>query len=449
MAPQIDEALLDDTAELLRKDSRDTLRALATAGAQTREAVRLSDEAGVDRLGADERPRSVLVAALGGSSVVAQILELLAEPGSPVPVLARRNLPLPGWVGPLDVVVAISLSGRAPGPLAVAGEAARRGALLITVGATDSPLAQVCARARGVHIGVGRDRINSRTALWSLLTPVLLAFDSEHLGLINASPPVLAQVADRLDEQAETFRPSSESFVNPAKLLAVQLAETVPMVLGEGPLGGVAAARASSMLARTARIPAVFGELPDDASQIVACLDGPFTSTGADDPDRATTSRPGTYDPARIRLGDVDTRLWEPHHFDEPDGELLERPTGPGGTGRSGIFADPYLDGPSYPPLGLWVLRQDTDHDQPGHDQPGHVEGASGRDIARVSDAVVETATSAGVRVMQTRAQPGTPLVQLADLLAAVDFTATYLGLGLGLDPSISPHVADLRDRTR
>ncbi|MBA2697046.1 MAG: phosphosugar isomerase, partial [Actinobacteria bacterium] len=112
MAPYLDEALLDDTDELLRKDSRGTLRALATAGAQTREAIALAGEAGVDRLSRSERPRSVLVAALGGSALVADVLELLAEPGSPVPVQARRNLPLPGWVGPLDLVVAVSLSGR-------------------------------------------------------------------------------------------------------------------------------------------------------------------------------------------------------------------------------------------------------------------------------------------------------------------------------------------------
>lgn len=427
MAPHIDDALLDDTEEILRKDSRATLRALATAGAQTREALTLSREGGIDRVASWGRPRSVLVAALGGSAVVADVLELLAEPGSPVPVQARRNLPLPGWVGPLDVVVAVSLSGRAPGPLAVAAEAARRGASLITVGAPDSPLAQVCAAARGVHIGVGRDRVNSRTSLWSLLTPVLLAFDHDHLGLITSSESVLGQVADRLDERAETFRPASESFVNPAKLLAVQLAETVPMVLGEGPLGGVAAARASSMLARTARIPAAFGELPDAASQIVACLDGPYTSGGArgaggGDP------RAGTYDRGRIRLGDVDTSSWEPHHFEEPEGELLERRGAPEPS-ASGIFADPYLDAADFPPLGLWVL--------------------TGATRESVTDAVIATAQGAGVRVMESQAGAGEPVVQLADHIATVDFASTYLALGLGLDPSISPHVADLRDRTR
>lgn len=425
MAPHIDDALLDDPEELQRKDSRETLRALATAGAQVRESVTLADEAGIDRLSRLERPRSVLVAALGGSAVVADVLELLAEPGSPVPVQARRNLPLPGWVGPLDLVVAVSLSGRAPGPLAIAAEGARRGAALLTVGADDSPLAEVCRRARGVHIGVGRRRTSSRTALWSLLTPVLLGADA--IGIVDTPTAGMTELADRLDEAADSYRPTSESFVNPAKLLALQLAETVPMVLGDGPLSGVAAARASSMLARTARVPAPWGELPDAASQIVACFDGPYTAIGG--------RRPGTYDAGRIRLGDIDTSAWEPHHFAEPEGDLAEKPRGPGGD----IFADPFLDGPSLPQLGLLTLR----------DSPAAPPTAESAQVEALTDAVLATAREAGVRVMDVTAQPGRPLTRLAELVATADFASTYLALGLGLDPSVSPHVADLNDRTR
>lgn len=429
MPPYIDEALLDDAEELTRKDSRNTLRALASAGAQVREGLTLSREAGVDRLADQERPRSVLVAATGGSAIVADVLELLAEPGSPVPVTARRNLPLPGWIGPLDLVVAVSLSGRAPGPLAVAAEAARRGSSLLTVGADDSPLAEVCRRARGIHIGTGQSvRASSRTALWTLLTPVLVGAD--RLGLLSAPQAVLEQVADRLDARAEELRPSSEAFVNPAKILAVQLAETVPVVLGDGPLGGVAAARASAMLARTARIPAPFGELPDAASGIVACFDGPYTTIGG--------RRPGTYDDSRIRLGDIDTSGWEPHHFDEPEGELRERARGPQGF-PGDVFADPYLDGPAPPRLGLLMLR----------DAPVSPPTPESVQVESLTEAVLTTAREAGVRVLEVRAGEGEPVVRLADHVSTVDFAATYLAIGLGLDPSVSPHVADLRDRTR
>lgn len=426
MAPHIDDALLDAPEELERKDSRGTLRALATAGAQVRESVTLTQEAGIDRLDRLDRPRSVLVAALGGSALVADVLELLAEPGSPVPVQVRRNLPLPGWVGPLDLVVAVSLSGRAPGPLAIAAEAARRGSSLLTVGADDSPLAEVCRRARGVHIGVGRGRTSSRTALWSLLVPVLLGANT--LGLLDAPAEGMQEVATRLDETAEAYRPTSESFINPAKLLALQLAETVPMVLGDSPLSGVAAARAASMLARTARIPAPWGELPDAASQIVACFDGPYTTIGG--------RRPGTYDAGRIRLGEIDTSSWEPQLFDEPEGDLAEIPAG--ARGRD-IFADPFLDGPALPHLGLLTLR----------DAPAEPPTPESMQVQTLTDAVLVTARDAGVKVMDVIAQPGRPLTRLAELVSTVDFAATYLALGLGLDPAVSPHVADLNDRTR
>ena len=132
--PWVDEARLDDPDALRTLDTHDSLRSLASAGAQVRRAIVSAQEAGASRAAGGERPRSVLVAALGGSSLVCDVLDLLAEPGSPVPVTTRRDAPLPGWVGPLDLVIAVSQSGRAVGPLALAAEAARRGASLLTVG---------------------------------------------------------------------------------------------------------------------------------------------------------------------------------------------------------------------------------------------------------------------------------------------------------------------------
>ncbi|MEO7270068.1 MAG: SIS domain-containing protein [Knoellia sp.] len=399
--PHLDEAFLDSAESLEALDSRGSLRALATAGAQVRRAIVAAREAGIDRVAGGDRPRSVLVASLGGSSVVCDVLDVLAEPGSPVPLTTRREAPLPGWIGPLDLVIAVSLSGRAQGPLALAAEAARRGASLLTVGAADSPLADICARGRGVHVDVATPAPTSRTALWSMLTPVLLAADG--LGLVDCSEAVLERVADLLDERAEECRPSSESFVNPAKILALGLAETVPVVLGDGALTGVAAGRAAAMLARTARMPATHGSLPDAASQVVACFDGPFSGVGA-----SGNGSGGA-----------------------PDG------------GRD-LFADPFLDGPPTPQLGLLMLR---DHPQVAA-QPGSPEHLASLEAGRLAEAVAESARDAGVRVWEVEALGGHPIERLASLMAITDYAATYLALGLGLDPAVSRHVTDLRDRT-
>ncbi len=372
-----------------RVDRRGVLRALASAGADVRRTTVLSEEAGLDRVNRGDRPRSLLVAAVGSASVVGDVVDHLAETASPIAVQTRNNVPLPGWVGPLDLVVAVSASGTAPGPVALAAEAQRRGAGLLTVGAADSPLADVCARARGVHIDPISAGRTTRTSMWALLIPVLLGL--ERIGVIEAVSPHLDALATMLDAQADAYRPDSEAFVNPAKDLAMSLSETIPVVLGDGALTGVVAARTAAQLARTARIPVTWGELPDAASQVVACFDGPYARSS------------GT--------SDVDD-----------------------------LFADPFLDAPSGPRLGLLMLR---DHlpDEPIPDP----------DVARhnLAQTVVEAARESGVKVWEHAAQDGPPIVRLAELLTLVDYTATYLAIGLGHDPAGSQHVTRLRDHTR
>lgn len=373
----LDETLLDDGDELARLDAQGVLRALATAGAQVRQARTLAGEAGIEKVGFGERPRAVVVAALGTSAVAAQLLTALADVSAPVPVAERAAAPLPAWVGPMDLVVALSLSGRSPGVVELAAQAARRGCALLTVGAAGSPLEDVCLRARGVHVPVPETVTSSRTGLWALVTPVLVA--AQRLGLVGDLD--LDAVADRLDARAYDCRPSSESFVNPAKALALRLGDTVPAALGDGPLAGVAAARAASMLARTARLPVVHGELPDAAAQVVATFDGPFTACAGE------------------------------------------------GAGGPDIFADPFLDAPALPPLGLALIRSSS----------------VSAEAARLADAVAAQAVSAGVKVEEVRGQGASPLEELADVIALVDFAATYVALGHRLDPASAPHVDELR----
>lgn len=379
----IDERDLDDVHRLEALDSRGVLRALAGAGAQVRRADLAATEAGVASL-SGQRPRGVLVSALGGAAILTDLIDLLTASASPVPVTATHGPPLPGWVGPLDLVLAASLSGRAAGPLAVAAEAARRGASLVTVGAPDSPLAEVTARARGIHIPIRPEGLSSRSALWSLLIPVVRALTAAEVIAVPAD--VLDRLADRLDEQAGLLRPAAESFVNPAKSIALELSEGLPVVLGQGRVGGVAAHRAAGMLTRTARTPAMAGELPDEAAAVVACFGGPYVG------DAAAGAGPGAP------------------------------------SARTDIFHDPYLDEAARPGLRLLLLR-----DAPGEPHEPMV------------DAMLESAALAGVRVVESAAGPGHRLERVADLISTVDFAAVYLALGSGIDPGLSPQVADLR----
>lgn len=376
----LDERLLGDGDALGAADPSGVLIALAGAGAQVRRASELSHASALATWAGDERPRSVVVSARGGSTVVSDVVATLLGSAAPVPVVARTGSVMPAWVGPLDLVVAVSLSGHAEQAVALAIEAGRRGARLLTVGAGGSPLAQVCARARGVHVPLpepGRESTSaptSRTALWSLLVPPLVA--CEQLGLLPGTSEGLEQVATVLEAEAESCRASSEVFTNPAKTLALELAGSVPVLLGDGATTAAVARRAASVLSRTARVPAVHGGLPDDAGDVVATFGGDFAAVP-----------------------------------------------------EAGLFADPFVDGPPAPRMRLVLLSV-------GAASPG----------AEVVRAIAE---QAGVRTSDVTADGGPALVALAQLVARTDFAATYLALGSGFDPALSPHVADLRDALR
>ena len=119
-----DDRALDDPVALASADPGDMLRATADAGAQIRRALAGADDEVLRAVAADGRPRAVVVAGMGGSGISGDVLGAVCGTGCPVPVSTLRGYVLPGWVGPLDLVVAVSCSGRTEETLSVATEAA-------------------------------------------------------------------------------------------------------------------------------------------------------------------------------------------------------------------------------------------------------------------------------------------------------------------------------------
>jgi glucose/mannose-6-phosphate isomerase len=181
---------------------------------------------------------------------------------------------LPEWVGPADLIVAVSASGSTEETLSAVEEAARRGARLVTVGAPDSPLSARCGAGWRRHVPVDSAGQQPRARLWSLAVPVLAAADAA--GVISVSAEVLSAVADRLDRLADRCRPAVDRAANPAKALAGHLAGGLPLVWGSTRLAGVAATRFGCQLNENAQVPAVTGELPEATHNQIVVLDGPY-----------------------------------------------------------------------------------------------------------------------------------------------------------------------------
>ena len=378
----IDESVLDDAEARTALDQSEMLRAVATAGAQIRIASTASAESGLAvRVAADGRPRAVVLAGMGGSGIAGEAVAALCGASSPAPVLAGHGYTLPAWVGAVDLVIAVSCSGTTEETLAVVEEAVRRGTRLLTIGPPDSLLAALSEQARGIHVPISSGGRLPRANMWALTVPALIAVHA--LGLVVIPAGVLERTADRLDAIAEQCRPSSESFMNPAKSLALELAGYVPMVWGSGPVAAVAAYRFGCQLNENSKLPAVIGTLPEANHNQVVALDGRF-------------------------------------------GRLAS----PSGDPNADLFRD-RVDEPEAGRLRLVLMRDRVEHPQ----------------VARRAAASVELATDRGVPVNELVAEGEHPLEQLASLVGVGDFASVYLALLHGIDPTPIAAIAELKER--
>ncbi|MEU6996469.1 SIS domain-containing protein [Streptomyces sp. NPDC046465] len=329
----LDESLLDAPEALARADRRGLLRGAAEAGARVRTAVRHAAEAGLTELKPDGRPRAVLIAGPGTTATcVADLLDGLAGTGCPVirlaptgvaPAAGALRWALPGWVGPVDLLLLVTPDGTEPGLSLLAEQAYRRGCTVVAVAPARTPLAEsvdgshgltvpmACSpygAYEGAHDQADRDstsyearRVEDEAApgapgtLWALFVPLLVLLD--RTGLLTAPVDTLQKVADRLDHVAERCGPAVATYSNPAKTLAAELSDALPLIWTEGRSAGVAGRRFAATLAELAGHAALAAELPEALPAHGALLAG--NPAGGDDTDDFFRDR--VDDPAALR----------------------------------------------------------------------------------------------------------------------------------------------------
>ncbi|HEY3199625.1 MAG TPA: SIS domain-containing protein, partial [Actinomycetes bacterium] len=196
---------------------------------------------------------------------------------------------------------------------------------------------------------------------------------------------VLASTADLLDAAAERCRPSSDSFVNPAKSLALELAGSTPMIWGSSDIADVATYRFACQLNENAKMPAVFGGLPEANHNQVVAFDGPY-GVGA-------------------RRSDVEDLFADRV-------EQAERTVGA---------------------LRLVLLADTEEHPQ----------------VARRREISAEVAADRGVPVSELTAEGSHPVERLASLVSIADFASVYLALAIGVDPTPITPITQLKTALR
>ena len=189
----------------------------------------------------------------------ARFIRAMLEPVCPVPFVAWPSHGLPGWVGALDLVVVLASDAASPGLVATVHEAVRRGCPLLI---SCPPVSMIAEHA------AARSTILLPTATADALAAAIVALSALHR--MQLGPEVQPElVADAMDAVAEECSPYVDVTGNPAKDLAMGLAEAQPLVWG----GSVLAARASRRIAEALRAATGRTALAADADALLPVLE--------------------------------------------------------------------------------------------------------------------------------------------------------------------------------
>lgn len=360
MPDVFDDARLDDPAGLEAADQ--PLRWLAGSGARVRVEAGGAAES-IAGLTSDGSPRAIVAAGTD-----ARLLRAVLEPWCPVPFVAWPGPGLPGWAGALDLAIVLAPDGGDAETASAVREAVRRGCSLITA---CPPRSVIAEHAEGRHSSV----LPTQSAD-SLAAAVIMLQALHAIGVgreLDAE-----QVARILDQVAIECSPHRDISSNPAKDLALFLADSAPLVWGGSVLAARAARRVAEAIRRTTGRPA----LAADAGHLLPVLE-------------ATRSRDLFADPFTDSHADGDGPA-EPGADEE---------AGSGSTGsRPGL-----------------LLLDDGAQDASVREHRGRLTAA-----ARAHD----------IRCQTIAATEGPETGRYAALLTTGMYAATYLGIGLGRSQS-------------
>jgi len=254
--PLFEEAVtLDDLETLKRIDPEDMLGRVAELPRQLAQARRVVQALDLDESLGDVD--TVLVLAMGGSAIGAELVAAAAGDRLRVPLVVHRDYGLPAWAGERTLVIAASHSGDTVETLS-GFDAARERDLPLVVVSTGGRLART-AEADGIPLARYQPGGQPRAAVGfgvGILHELLA-----RTGLV-VDPDPIAAAASALETLLERCSPSVPTESNPAKQLAWSMFGRMPVIYGHGPMAAVAR-RWKTQMNENAKAWAAFEPMPE------------------------------------------------------------------------------------------------------------------------------------------------------------------------------------------
>ena len=266
---------LDDAKAVRDQDPGGMVAAVGNLGSDCREGY--SNGVGAGGLPDLADVRSVVFCGMGGSAVAGDVLRSVFRDRLGVPVEVNRSPELPAHAGPHSLVVVSSYSGNTSETLGAFREAAKRGcrAIVVTSGGTIADE----AHGAGVPVVGVPGGFQPRAAMGWLAFTALGALEAA--GLLPPLAEDVAEAAGEVEARAAVCGPASLTGENPAKRLAKELDERIPVVWGAEGIGATAAARWKTQFNENGKMPAWWSSMSElDHNEVVGWTE-PFGTAHA------------------------------------------------------------------------------------------------------------------------------------------------------------------------
>jgi glucose/mannose-6-phosphate isomerase len=234
-------------------DSLDMFGAAARFPEQVAAAAKVA--AGVEGLPPGDEIDNVLVLGMGGSGIAGDLLTAVGGPFVPVPLVVAKGYGPPSFVGPGTLCFAVSFSGNTEETVDAAHAAAASGARMVVV-SVGGELGELAPRWQAPHVPLPTDIPMPRAGLGALAVPMILLL--EQVGLFPGAAGWVDAAVTQLSIRRDAILAGDA-----AQRIARTIGPTIPLIIGAGPLGAVAAQRWKAQVNENAKAPAFTGTIPE------------------------------------------------------------------------------------------------------------------------------------------------------------------------------------------
>ncbi|MEM0007179.1 MAG: bifunctional phosphoglucose/phosphomannose isomerase [Candidatus Bathyarchaeia archaeon] len=219
-------SILDNLDKIREVDKNDMLSFCVNAAKHYESAVRIAEKVMIDY----PKPRSIIVAGMGGSAIGGELLKDWANDKLTIPVEVCREYTLPAHADKRTLTFIVSYSGETEETLSVFLDAVKRNCMIICI-SSGGTLLNFAEKLKIPSIRVP-EGIPPRAALPYLFIPTLVIL--QKLGLVTKVRAEISEAVTVLRQVCIENAPEKPLKENFSKKLATDIGGTVPVVYGFG-----------------------------------------------------------------------------------------------------------------------------------------------------------------------------------------------------------------------